>query len=70
MKVTVQMSLSIRNFTALQKLKRFDERYEYLSLKGLVGEKTFGFDRYLNQILYTSRLWSRARDEVLIRLTA
>jgi len=38
-----------------------------LKLDGNVGAETFGFDRYLNQILYKSRLWRDARNEVIIR---
>jgi len=57
----------VRTFTELQKLKSFDERFEYLRLNGSVGRSTFGFDRYLNQILYRSRRWSRIRDKVIIR---
>lgn len=57
----------IRTFTELQRFKSFEERYEYLRLIGVVGKTTFGFDRYLNQMLYTSRLWLKARDTVLIR---
>ena len=43
------------------------ERYEYLRLGGSVGYETFGFDRYLNQIFYTSQRWRKARDKVIIR---
>lgn len=57
----------IRTFTELDRLKTFDERYAYLRLGGIVGESTFGFDRYLNQMLYSSKRWIRARDEVIIR---
>ena len=57
----------IRNYTKLSKLKTFEDRYEYLRLNGTVGESTFGYDRYLNQILYGSRRWKKSRDEVIIR---
>lgn len=57
----------IRTFTELQKLETFNERYKYLRLEGTVGGTTFGFDRYLNQMLYTSRRWRSARDLVIIR---
>ena len=57
----------IRTFTELQRLKTFEERYFYLRLRGTVGEITFGYDRYLNQILYSSREWKRTRDRVIIR---
>lgn len=56
-----------RSFSELQRLKTFEERYFYLQLKGNVGESTFGFDRYLNQMLYKSGRWRKARTEVIIR---
>lgn len=61
------MTLMTRTFSELRKIMSFDERYEYLRLTGVVGESTFGFDRYLNQILYTSMLWQRVRDDVIVR---
>lgn len=59
--------MSIRTYTELSKLKTFEERFFYLQLRGIVGESTFGFDRYLNQILYQSPKWKSARDFVIIR---
>lgn len=56
-----------RTFTELSKLKTFEERYRYLRLAGIVGEATFGYDRYLNQMLYTSDKWRKARQLVIIR---
>jgi len=61
------MSLAIRTFTELKRYKTFDERFDYLSLQGTVAQVTFGFDRYLNQKFYGSKLWKRARDEVIVR---
>lgn len=43
------------------------ERYEYLRLKGVVGEFTFGYERYHNQRFYTSRQWKQVRDHVISR---
>lgn len=57
----------IRRYSELIRLPTFEERFEYLKLCGNVGESTFGFDRYLNQALYTSQKWRTTRDEVLIR---
>ena len=57
----------IRSYRGLLRLKTFEERYEYLRLSNLVGQATFGFDRYLNQQLYTSKRWKKVRDEVIIR---
>jgi hypothetical protein len=57
----------IRSYRELRKLKTFEERYRYLKLKGVVGESTFGFDRYLNQLLYGTQRWKDTRDKVIIR---
>jgi hypothetical protein len=56
-----------RTFSELQRFKTFSERYEYLRLTGVVGDATFGFDRYLNQTLYNSKIWQNVRDSVIIR---
>lgn len=57
----------IRTYSELSKLKTFEERYQYLRLNRLVGEETFGFDRYLNQILYRSQRWKSVRNAVILR---
>lgn len=59
--------MKIRRYSELIKLPTFEERFEYLKIGGSVGAETFGFDRYLNQILYNSREWKDARDIVIIR---
>lgn len=48
-------------------METFEERFEYLRLDGLVGEATFGFDRWVNQRFYTSVQWRRARNVVILR---
>lgn len=57
----------IRNYSELIALRTFKERFEYLKLDGIVGEETFGFDRYMNQIFYKSKEWASVRREVIIR---
>lgn len=57
----------IRNYSELITLRTFKERFEYLKLDGIVGEETFGFDRYMNQIFYKSNEWASVRREVIIR---
>lgn len=57
----------IRTHSELITIPTFEERYEYLRLKGRVGEETFGFDRYINQILYKSDEWLSIRDYVIAR---
>lgn len=59
--------MMIRTFRELRKIKTFEERYLYLKLKGVVGQSTFGYDRYLNQILYTSGYWRRTRNDIIVR---
>lgn len=57
----------IRTYTELSRLKSFEERFEYLRLKGSVGKDTFGFDRYLNQAFYRSPEWKSVRGVVILR---
>lgn len=57
----------IRTYSELIKLPTFKERFLYLQLNGKVGEETFGYDRYLNQVFYHSPEWRRIRKQVLIR---
>ena len=59
--------MNIKSYSELIKLPTFEERYQYLRLDGRVGEETFGFDRYLNQIFYRSQRWKSVRDTVIIR---
>jgi hypothetical protein len=61
------MTIINRTYQELRRLKTFEERYKYLKLKGIVGENTFGFNRYLNQLVYTSKRWKQTRDKVIIR---
>jgi hypothetical protein len=57
----------IKSYSELILLPTFLERYRYLKLGGIVGESSFGFDRYLNQVLYKSREWKSVRDRIVIR---
>lgn len=59
--------LTIKTYTAVSRLRTFDERFEYLKLQGMVGHSTFGSDRHLNQMLYTSDRWLATRDRVIVR---
>lgn len=61
------MSSMIRTITELYQIPTFDERFRYLSLPGKVGEKTFGFDRWINQAFYRSREWKNVRTHVIAR---
>lgn len=57
----------IRSYSDLRRLETLEERYKYLALRGNVGESTFGFDRYVNQLFYQSSQWRRVRQDVILR---
>ena len=57
----------IRTYSELRHLETFKDRFHYLVLKGSVGTRTFGFDRWINQQFYTSRQWQQAREVVILR---
>ena len=57
----------IRRYSDLRRLDDFVERYKYLALRGGVGVRTFGYDRYINQQFYTSRQWRQLRQHVIAR---
>ena len=59
--------MSIKTYSELITIPTFEERFEYLRLKGSVGKDTFGYDRYLNQVLYRSPEWKRLRNQIIIR---
>ena len=56
-----------RCYSDLIKLKTFEERYEYLKFSSKIGEATFGYERYLNQMFYGSPEWKAFRRDVIIR---
>lgn len=59
--------MRIRKYQELKSISSFEDRYDYLRLKGQVGLPTFGFERYLNQKFYTSREWRDIRHHVISR---
>ncbi len=56
-----------KTYSELIKFETFRDRFMYLKLSARVGEITFGYDRYMNQMLYKSRRWLAVRDEVILR---
>ena len=57
----------MKSYSELIRIPSFEERFQYLRINGIVGEETFGCDRYLNQIFYKSEEWKRIRRRVIIR---
>lgn len=56
-----------RSYSELLQFKTFEERYQYLRLVGEVGNPTFGYDRYFNQLFYHSSEWRRTRNQIILR---
>lgn len=56
-----------RRYTELRRLETFEERYQYLALRGEVGASTFGYDRWINQAFYRSNEWKHIRNHVISR---
>lgn len=63
----VKDPMTTRTYSELILLPTFEERFEYLRLKGKIGEDTFGFDRWINQNFYRSKEWKRIRDQIILR---
>lgn len=57
----------IRTYSELIQIPTFEERFEYLKLRSIVGNETFGFDRYLNQQFYRSKEWKDLRNYIYVR---
>lgn len=57
----------MKTYRELMRLKSFEERYDYLRLRGTVASETFGCERYLNQMFYRSMEWRRLRNEIIVR---
>lgn len=61
------MMMTTRTAREMYMYDSFLGRFRYLSLRGVVGETTFGFDRYINQGFYRSREWKNLRQDVIAR---
>ena len=57
----------MKTYSDLILLPDFISRFEYLKLGGKVGSDTFGFDRYLNQLFYSSKEWRDLRNHIIVR---
>ena len=57
----------IKTYSELIEIPSFLERFRYLKIGGQVGKETFGYERYLNQILYKSGEWRRFRRDIILR---
>lgn len=57
-----------KRYSEVIQIPDFIGRYEYLRIGGEVGARTFGADRYLNQLLYRSDYWrNEIRPKIIVR---
>lgn len=61
------IKVKTKSYQELIRLSTFDERKEYLYIGDMIGHKTFGSSRYLNQQFYKSPEWRHIRDNIIIR---
>lgn len=54
-------------YSELIQLPTFEERLEYLRTYSRVGDPTFGYERYLNQVLYKCPEWQELRPHIITR---
>ena len=59
--------MMIRSYSELLTLSTFEQRLEYLKLRGSIGIATFDNERWLNQEFYNSWKWRSIRKEIIIR---
>lgn len=62
------MTSSTKCYSELVLFITFDERLNYLKLFSKPGDITFGYDRFINQILYRSYEWRyKVRPKIILR---
>lgn len=58
----------LKTYSKLITLPTFEERFNYLKLGDKkIGEDTFAWNRYLNQMFYHSPEWKQIRNKVIAR---
>jgi len=57
----------MKSLSELLTLPTYEERFAYLQCQRLIGEDTFGYNRYLNQIFYRSPEWRNFRNRIIVR---
>lgn len=66
-KIMRTKTTGVKTYSELITIPTFLERFRYLKIGGQVGKETFGYDRYLNQILYKSSEWRSFRRDIILR---
>lgn len=65
--ISTQNARTLKTYSELMTLPTFEGRFEYVLENGQIGFDTFGFDRWLNQVLYTSPEWKSFRRYMIVR---
>lgn len=63
----IMIMTNIKTYSEMIRFPTFVERYRYLKIDGIVGDETFGYERYMNQILYHSPEWRKFRRDIILR---
>ena len=56
-----------KTYSELIQIPTIQERFDYLNQGSVVGDETFGYDRYLNQKFYNTPEWKKVRRNVIAR---
>lgn len=56
-----------RSLAELNKIEKFEDKIRYLMTHNVVGEDTFGHQRYLNQMFYSSQEWKQFKNKMILR---
>lgn len=56
-----------KSYEELIGIDGFQDRLLYLLLHGSVAKETFGYERYLNQLLYKCPEWRSVRNKIILR---
>lgn len=67
MTILRENQMSTKTYSDLIKIDSFQERFNYLRIGDMIGERSFGGYRYLNQKFYQSDAWKRVRRFVILR---
>lgn len=61
------ITMALKTYLELINIPDFFERIQYLQTYNVVGQETFGGQRWLNQVFYKSYEWDAIRRKVIVR---
>lgn len=57
----------VRSYSELCAIDNYEDRLRYVFIGGEIGLASFGAERQLNQVLYTSKEWRDLRHRIIAR---